>query len=316
MKKHNLIIISILIVLLAGCGGSVGETELDHPDKSPESLDDVSTGIDDIGNSLDKIERIMMNIPLLEDEKEEDQISQIPDEGSQEESSKEGNQNNQEESSGEAEQGGSGSEGNTGGNSLEDSQQSEEPKESKEPKKSEEEIKNEKIEKSWQEVEKKIEEVHSSWNDYQIEAQEKGVTKDELDSFEKALNKMTMAVVERNMTETYHEISQTYLTLKPIFDYYKDDIMAELTNLKYDTYRSYRMGIDNSQEGNFQILEDNEDLYNKIRQKLDDDDDKDDLINRLEYSATSLRKGLKENSRRVNMIKKNVVLDNIKELQK
>lgn len=301
MKKLYLIYLNILIIFLIGCGGSTGETELKHPDKSPESLNDVSSGIDDIGSSLDEIERLVMNIPLV-DEEDEMEDSHEHEEGQEQEQSQEeqGSINSQENHQDE--------------DGQQQPQQPQEPQQSQEQPKSEEKIKNEKIKKAWEHIEKKIEEIHGAWNEYEVEGQKKGVTREQLDLFDNGLNKLTMWVTERNLAESYDAISQTYLSLRPLFDLYLDDIMAELTSLKYDTYRAYTMGINNSEDSNFEIFENNEDLYNRIKHKLDDES-KNDLINRLENSINSLKKGLKEDSRRVNMIKKNIVLENIKELE-
>lgn len=302
MKRQRLIFIYILVIFLIGCRGSSGETELQHLDKSPESLNDVSSGIDDIGGSLDTIERFVMDIPLMEEEEDMSEMTTQQEQQEQEQTAEGEDQgrNGQESSS-----------GNSGDSSEQESQESEQ---SQEPTQSEEEIKNQKIEKTWQQIEKKIEEIHGVWNEYEVKAQKKGATMDQLDSFEGALNQLTMSVSERNIMDTYGEISEAYLTLRPIFDLYLDDIMAELTNLKYDTYRAYTMGIMNNEEMNFQIFENNSDLINRIKHKLDDES-KNDLIDRLENAIISLKKGLSEDSRRVNMIKKNIVLENIDELQ-
>lgn len=91
--------------------------------------------------------------------------------------------------------------------------------------------------------------------------------------------------------------------------------MGELTNLKYITYRAYNMAIDNTDPTtNFEILGENEDIYNRIRHKLDDES-KEDLIKRLENSLISFNESLGEANRRINMIKKNIVIENINELQ-
>lgn len=304
MKKKSLIFLCFFIIFINGCGSSSEETELKHPDKSPEALNEVSSGVDDIGKSIDEIERLVMDIPTMEEE-EDDETSESPEAESKQQQSKD-NQSSEEKSS---------SEGNGGGDSAsKQTQQSQDSQDSQATPKSEEEIKNKKIEKTWKKIDKKIEEIHGFWNEYEVGGQKKGVTREQLDSFENTLNKLTMSVSKKDISETYNEISQSYLALRPVFELYLDDIMAELTNLKYDTYRVYVMGISDGEEIEFQIFEDNEDLYNKIRHKLDDES-KNDLIDRLENSIKSLKKGLKEDSRRVNMIKKNIVLDNIEELQ-
>lgn len=306
MKRQSLIIIYILIIFLIGCGGSTGESELKHPDKSPESLNDLSSGIDDIGKSLDEIERIAMDLPSMEEDEEADKM---PDTQQQEEETSE--EGSSEESKASQGQGGQGSQDSQDSKASQGSQNGQE---AKEPDKSEEEIKNEKIDKVWQEIEKKLEEIHGFWNDYEIEGQKKGASREQLDSFENAINQLTNYVSKKTVMESYGGISQVYLSLRPIFDLYLDDIMAELTNLKYDTYRAYILGIGDGEDTNFQIFENNEDLYTRLRHKLDDES-MNKLVDKLENSITSLKKGLKEDSRRLNMIKKNIVLDNIDELE-
>lgn len=293
MKKLYLILLNILIIFLIACGGSSGESELEHPDKSPESLNDVSTGIDDIGSSLDEIERLIMDIPLADEDDMDDDSQEQDQEQGQEQETQEQEQDQEPQQ-------------------PQDPQQAQ-AQQSQKQAKSEEKIKNEKLKKAWEEIEKRIEEIHQSWNEYEVLGQKKGATREQLDSFENALNRLTRWISERNLGKSYGGISQNYLSLRPLFDLYLDDIMGELTNLKYDTYRAYTRGM-NNEEDSFEIFENNEDLYTRIKHKLDEES-KNDLINRLENSITSLKKGLKEDSRRVNMIKKNIVLENIKELE-
>lgn len=306
MRKQSLIIVYILIVFLIGCGGTTGETELKHPDKSPESLNDLSSGIDDIASSLDEIERIEMDLPSMEKEGEE--VERLPETQEQEGTSQEGSN---EESQGSPAQG---SQESQGSEESQASQGSQNGQQSQKSEKSDQEIKSEKIEKKWQEIEKSLEEVHGFWNDYEIEGQKKGASREQLDSFENAINQLTNYISRKNVMESYAGISQLYLSLRPIFDLYLDDIMAELTNLKYDTYRAYVLGISDGEESDFQIFENNEELYTRLRHKLDDER-KNELVDKLENSITSLKKGLKEENRRLNMIKKNIVLDNIDELE-
>lgn len=293
MKKLYLILLNILIIFLIACGGSSGESELEHPDKSPESLNDVSTGIDDIGSSLDEIERLIMDIPLADEDDMDDDLQEQDQEQGQEQETQEQEQDQEPQQ-------------------PQDPQQAQ-AQQSQKQAKSEEKIKNEKLKKAWEEIEKRIEEIHQSWNEYEVLGQKKGATREQLDSFENALNRLTRWISERNLGKSYGGISQNYLSLRPLFDLYLDDIMGELTNLKYDTYRAYTRGM-NNEEDSFEIFENNEDLYTRIKHKLDEES-KNDLISRLENSITSLKKGLKEDSRRVNMIKKNIVLENIKELE-
>lgn len=296
MKRAFFIFLSIFTIFLIGCGTNPGETELEPPDRSPESLIDVSSGIDDIGESLDGIEKIIMDLPKKENGEMSD-MSETEDQG--------------QDSGGEKGQGNGNSQG---GSQKQEGQSQEQSQESQETPKTEEEIKNQKIKNMWQDIEKSLEGIHSAWNEYQVEGQKKGASREQLDSLEGSLNSLTIAVEKNSIRESYNGMSQCYLFLRPIFDLYQDDIMAELTVLKYDTYRAYSIGISDEEGRDFQIFESNDELFSRISRKVDDDS-KDDLIDRLENSISSLKKGLREDSRRVNMIKKNIVLENIKELE-
>lgn len=273
MKKHILLLISISIIFLIACGRGMGESELKKQDKSPESLNDVSSGNDEVGSTLDEIERLVLNIPSDSQEDAESNDEEV------------------------------------GESTGEDQEQSE----SEETPEDEEEKKDKKVEETWLELEKKIEELYVIWNEYEVEGQKKGGTKEQFDYFEDALNQLTISVENKNIISSYNYLSQSFLALRSIFDLYQDDIMGELSNLKYIAYRAYYTGIGDT-DTNFEILADNEDIYNRIRHKLDDDS-KEDLIKRLENSLVSFNKSLGEGNRRINMIKKNIVLENINELQ-
>lgn len=307
MKKECLLILSILTIFLIGCGANSDEIELENPDKSPESLNDLSSGIDDIGQSLDEIERLIMDLPISEEEEEEEEKrSEMPGTQGQVQGSEEEEKQGQDE--------GSQGEENQANESSKEEPQDSSLGQSQGASKSKEEIKNQKTESVWQDIEKTVEETHGYWNEYQVEGQKKGASREQLDSFEASLNRLTISIERNNLNQGYGEMSQCYLSLSPFLDLYEDDIMAELTNLKYNTYRSYSMGIGNEVEIDFQIFDNNDEIYSRIKPKVDDQS-KDDLIDRLENSLASLKKGLSEDSSRVKMIKKNIVLENIKELE-
>ena len=297
MKKQNLLIIYLFLIFLFGCNGNSGESELQHPDKGPESLNEVSSAMDEISMSLDEIERLYMNLDSLE---EDDQLSETADTESDEGQGQEEEENRQEGNSSEEDSNqGDNSEENGGSASSEETSGQEEK-----PRKTYIEIRNEEIVEIWKNIESTVEEIHGYWDDYLLESQTKPVSKDQLNSFENALNKLTLAISKKDIMGTYQEMADGYSKLSPVFGLYQDDIMGELTSIKHNVYNSYAKGIDSLANG---------EIYNRMRHKLDDES-KNDLINKLENSVNSFKLALVENSRRVNMIKKNIVLENISEL--
>jgi len=316
LKRNISIILFITIsLLITGCGnGNNNATEFSKKDKAPSSLKDVSSGIDDILNSIGSIERLTLDIPLTKEEEERKQ-REAEAEGQQGGESGSQSQGGQETESGggegEGEEGQSegGQEEQSGSNQSSGSNQPQGNKQQQEEQKKQEDIK-----KEWENVEKKLEDIHQHWNSFEVEGQKKGATKEQGDKFESALNKLTTSVEKENVFDIYDYSRQAYANLKPLYDLYVDDIGGDVSMLKSMTYETYLRAVQGDKQGALSSSENKDEYINKIRLKLTKDEEK-DALEKISLSLSDFREGLTENSRRLFMIKKDTIIRNIKEIE-
>ncbi|WFA10278.1 hypothetical protein [Tissierella sp. Yu-01] len=314
MKKSKLIIIyAILLLVLFGCGGGEEkgqQQEIKSKDKAPDSLKDLSSGMDDILKSLSDIERLSLDIPLSEDgeKKQEKPGEEQPPGGGQG-----GNQEKQSSDGGGQEgQGQGGQQSQGGGQQDQQGQQGQQGQEQQ--KQTPDEKKNEQIKSKWEEIQKKLDEIHPHWNSFEAEGQKKGATKEAGDNFETSFNKMTKAIEAKNIIEIYDYTSQSLSNLKPFYDLYLDDIGGDLSLLKYAAYQGYTRALLGDLEGAANALSNREENINKIRLKLTDEKEKEN-VEKITLSVSDFKDSLAENSRMLFMIKKDIVIENIKALE-
>ncbi|NLL80853.1 MAG: hypothetical protein GX231_00950 [Tissierellia bacterium] len=297
MKINRIKIIYVLLILvLVGCNSQEKkQEEIKIEDKAPDSLKELSSGIDDIFKSLGDIERLSLGIKLPKEDKKP----------KKDESSSSG-QSDQEESSG-------GSEGGSGGQEGQASQESTQGQEQKEG--TIEEKKQKEIDSSWQTINAKLDEIHPYWNSFETESQKKGTSKEVRDKFKNAFNKMTKAIEDKNIVEIYDYGSQAIRNLKPMYDLYLDDIGGDLSVLKYAAYQGYIRAVINDLEGALEALSNKEENINTVKLKLKEDEEEKEKVEKINLALTDFKDSIGENSRMLLMIKKDVLIENIKALE-
>ena len=215
MKKSKIIIIyAILLLVLFGCGGQEKgqQQEIKSKDKAPDSLKDLSSGMDDILKSLSDIERLSLNIPLSEDEdkKQEKPGQEQPSGGGEQGGGQQGDNQEKQSSDGGGQEGQEGQGGQGQGGQQGQGQGGQQGQQGQEQQKQDpNEKKNEEIKSKWEEIQKKLDEIHPHWNSFEAEGQKKGATKEAGDKFEASFNKMTKAIEKKNIIEIYDYASQS-----------------------------------------------------------------------------------------------------------
>lgn len=298
MKINRILIILLIIIIIVftGCKKEENKTEYKPKDMAPSNLTEVSKGIDDILLSVGEIERINLDIPpknekvmkVESDKKEEgtENKDQTTADSTGEDSSKEqSKQDGNNDSSGEGEK-------------------TEQKKENKE----------EKQKKEWDKIEQKLESIHPKWNAFEVEGQKKGATKENNQKFESAINKLTKSVENKNIIEVYDYASQSYLNLKPFYDLYLDEIGGDVSMLKYVAYSAYLKANQAKIEEAGELLSGRDENINRIRLKLSKEEDK-PKVDRLALSLDGFKDALIENSQILYMIKRDVIIESIKDLE-
>jgi len=307
LRKKSVILFVVCILILTGCSNNKKNAENFKPkDKAPEPLTKLVGSLDDILKSLGDIEKLSYDIPLSEEDLKEQQKKAQQQQGQGEQQQQgQGGQSQSGGSSGSS--GGSGSSQGSGENP-----QGSKDKQNQQMQKTNEE----KAIDLWKEMELKLQEAHKNWNDYEAVALEKGATKEAGDSFESVFNKFTTSIEAKDLVGGYDYGSQSYAKLKPFYDLYLDDIGGDISILKYATYQSYTRAIMGNIPGASEILSGREENVNRIRMKVEDDEEKKNAIEKIALALTDFKEALNEDSRRLFMIKKDIIIDNLKDIQK
>lgn len=269
------------------------ESKIEKIEKAPDSLAEVSEGLQKILKDIEIIEKVIDGTDIedakakVQKEKEVEKEEQQEQE-SQDKDKKESQDKGKKESENKTE-----------------SQNKEKPIE-----------KDEKLLEQWEKVDKKIKEVHEKWNIYQPESVKKGVTTDKTDKFGESINSLAKSIEMRNIKDIYNFGSESMLNLKPIFDLYPDEIKGDTNKLKYITYQSYLKFMDDKVTQSVSLLNEAPEDIQKIKLKLEKKDSKIEVLGKLELSIRDMSKSLKLKSINLIRIKKDIIIKNIEELEK
>jgi len=298
------ILIIIIIFVLSGCKSQKNQgVKFEKKDKAPRVLGDISSGIQDILREVEEIENILdgtdFEIKKLELKKaEEKEKAQLENVIEIKEDNK-GSDNNRETMGKKV--------GNENNEKTEDSKDSQQKKYKN---------KDEKLLDKWEEINKKLEDIHNKWNSYETEGMKKGVTSEISNRFKDSLNALTSSIEGKNIIGIYDYSSQTMLNLGPIFGLYKDEIWGEINRLKYLTYQSYLNSLKGDDLKTIELLKSSEEDISKIRLKLEKNDSKIKILDKVNLSIEDMNKSLKENSIKLVRIKRDIIIKNLEELGK
>lgn len=265
-------------------------SKIEQKEKAPKTLTEVSDGIDELLDSLDSIMEI---VDLTESEFQTQQSNK--GEKMEDESN------------------------NKSGNNSEEGKNQREGQENKGNHQSKKEkgtmTKDEALFLKWMEVDKKLEEIHESWNNYEVESIKKGVNTEKANEFKKNLNAFSIAVENRTMEDIVNIGSKTINFLAVYFDLYKDEIRGDLSRIKYSVYQSFIEGQRGNKDLAKELLTNAEDHISRIRQKIEKEEDKIKDLDKLSLSITDMRLALEDNNEKLLKIKRDIALNNIKSLE-
>jgi len=186
----------------------------------------------------------------------------------------------------------------------------------KDKEKEKKETKEEKLNKLWKNMNKTVKGIHDHWNSYEIEGTKKVPISEGIDKLEDSLNKFTLAVENKDVYNIISSGSQVYLYISPYFDSYKDEIKGELCKIKYYVYQSYLMGEKGELDKAKEILSKGEVHLTNLSHKIGEDKNKVKVLEKLSFSFQDFKIVLKENNSNLLTIKRNIILKNIKQLEK
>lgn len=295
MKSKAIFVIYIFTaLLLLGCKTNKEKTSFKQKDKAPDSLKELSKSFDEIFETLDKIEKVDLGLTLdiTESKNEKDNKSQDQSNNSQ----KDTNDSQSDSPS-------------------KDEEASKESQASRSEEAKTEMTKDEKLKIAWKRMDDTLDQAHSKWNDFQVEGIKKGITREKSEKFQTSFNKMTKSVEDRNIVDIYDFGSQSLLSLKAFYDLYLDEIGGDISELKYIGYQAYLRAISDDILGALILFQDVEENVNRIRLKIGEKEEKIKDLAKVNNSLLDMRESLVEESKRLFMIKKEIIMKNLKELE-
>jgi hypothetical protein len=171
--------------------------------------------------------------------------------------------------------------------------------------------KKEKINKMWEGVTKKAEDIHKSWNDYETKAIEDGVGEQAIAGFENALNGMTIAVQSKDIMQALDKANQMFLYAADFLDMYKGNPDGEAARMRYYIQQAYL----DAQEGNWSKaeadMEGGEPVFERLRKKVKLDEKDKLLIEKLSLSLEDMRSAIPDRDVELLKIKRDIALKNL-----
>ncbi len=211
--------------------------------------------------------------------------------------------------------GGGGSEGGSpsseGGNEQNQQKTSEKSGgQEKEP-----QTKEQKIEEMWNGVKKISGEIHNSWGDYEIQAIENGIKKQELRKFEETINKLTIAIDKKSVEESLVYSNDITYDMAPFFDSYKGNHEGELMRLRYFTRQALLYGMQGDWDKSQESIAQAEESMNTARAKIKLDKEDQELMEKLGLSIANMKTSIPMKNIELLKIKRDIVLKNADEIK-
>ena len=176
--------------------------------------------------------------------------------------------------------------------------------------------KDEELVKQWKIIDEMVEKIHKDWNSYEVESIKKGVNIEKGKDLKKKLNLLTTAIENRKIPEILDSGSKAMFSLAPFFDLYKDEVNGELSRIKHAVYQAYLNAEGENIEYANKLLDSTEEHVTRLRQKIDKDKSKLKTLDKLTLAIMDMKQSLSENSVKLLGIKKDIILRNIKVLEK
>lgn len=291
-SKICLVMYFFIFLILVGCNTSKEKENFKQKDKAPNSLKELSKSFDEIFETLDKIEKVELGLTV--------EVEETKNEKNNNQKEKDITSN----SSGEEANDSSNSEDKTKENSKESSSENKT-----------EMSKDEKLKLAWKDIDDILEKAHGKWNEFEVDAIKKGISKEKSEQFQTSFNKMTKSVEDRTIVDIYDFGSQSLMNLRPFYDLYLDEIGGEISVLKYIAYQSYIRAISDDILGALNLFQGVEEEINKLRIKIGDKEEKIKELNKVNNSLLDMKKALEEQSKKLFMIKKEIIIKNLKDLE-
>lgn len=174
--------------------------------------------------------------------------------------------------------------------------------------------KEEKVYLMWEEIKKSVEGIHTSWNNYEVEAIDRGIDKDDIQKFEEALNKLTIAVDNKSFMDSLVESNQMILYMSSFFDFYKGSSQGDILRMKYYIRQSYLYGMAGDWDGASKNMEESTGVLKQIKKEAIGEEKTKKMVEKLAISLDNMANGIKEKNLELLKIKRDISLKNLEDI--
>lgn len=301
-----LLLISILFfVYITGCSkifqNSKGESNQESQDQKKDPPKILTSMEEDTEKIIEEIQKIkdqeadmvrQQQIQKKEGEKEEKEQSQ---KGEEQESQGQGQKQGKNKQQGEDESdGGQQKQG-------QEQKQGEEQKDQQTPKV------------DWSSIEKTIENLHSNWNTYEIQARKDGASQDLLENYELQLDTLTNWIMSHSEAETLKAANTLYQYYPRFLNLYKHQAPPDVKEIVYYV----RQIIIDAQENNWEEIDERLEAITKAWQtaKVRMEKPDQELNQKVEAAIEDFSRVAKQQNYLLTKLKGNILLKNLQEIK-
>lgn len=284
MKKRTMLLIIAFLLVLTFAEGCNKTQERPAPQENKEKIPQPLSKIQD------NAQKVMEDVEKLEEEKKKPAEEFMEETKQQQEGQQDGGQQDGGQQGG-GQQGG----GQQGG------QQEQDPQAKKE----------EKITKMWDGITQIIEQIHNSWNEYEVTGITDGAGERTISGFEGALNNMTIAAQGKNAMETVNKANEMSLYAADLVDMYKGNIDGEVERMKYYVRQTYLEAQKGDWEKAQSGMEEGGNVLKRLKDRVKLDEKDQNLLDRLELSVEDMEKTIPDRDVELLRIKRDIALQNL-----
>lgn len=165
----------------------------------------------------------------------------------------------------------------------------------------------------WEQADRTVKSIHKKWNEYQPEAVKVGIQSEIINNFTNDLNILTNDIANKNLMNTLNDANNLYKYIPEFLSHYKEKSI-DIKKLRYYTRDvMYKSRFDKWDFADTSIASAKSILPN-LRINAKENVKKN--YESLEYAVYDMEKVTKDRQKSLIQIKGNVVLDNIKNIEK
>ncbi|MGE5454353.1 MAG: hypothetical protein ACM3O9_04060 [Methylocystaceae bacterium] len=165
----------------------------------------------------------------------------------------------------------------------------------------------------WQAETMSLMKVHQSWNELEPEAIKAGMTSEDRQAFEAALDKLTLVVGQKKLTESLLEATDLYRDFGQVISYFAYPLPKDYFLVRYEVMSVMVAAFSGNWTSADQHIQDLEEPWLRLQIQLDKEQKAE--ADRTGYSIKDLTQAVEQKDVGLTYIKGQIVLKNLKKLE-